>query len=93
MYPSRRDFLRSTAVTAGGLLLSGCAALKQDQPAEPVPKSGGGGGPTQVDALARYAAPALLDGDVTPAELDPQRIARPDVQRLLKRVLRQPAMQ
>jgi 2-methylcitrate dehydratase len=61
VYASRRDFLRSTAVTAGGLLLSGCAALKHDQPAEPVPKSGGGGGPTQVEALARYAARASFD--------------------------------
>ncbi len=40
--------------------------------------------------LSYLLAVALIDGDVTPAQFDPARIAKPDVQTLMKRVSDRP---
>jgi len=40
--------------------------------------------------LAYLLSAALIDGDVTPAQFDPARIAKPDVQTLMKRVSTRP---
>src|SRR5271163_2448410 len=66
--PSRRDFLRATAATAGGMLAVGGAALAHGQRAggasEPTPDAGAKGGDekqTQVEALARFAVRAKFE--------------------------------